>query len=246
VVHGTVLAMAIWLLWKANSMTALSCFLIATSVMVASGHSLVRRGATVHVLVASVLLVAFTALFLDLGQGVLQTLGRDPTLTGRTQVWDVALQYSGDPLLGTGFESFWLGERLRRIWSIYWWHPNEAHNGYLEVFLNLGVVGLVLLAILMAAGYRNVVRSLRRDPDMGNFKLGFFVAVLAYNFTEAGIRTFQPIWVIFLLTIFAVPDSQARIGVRGSSNDDAGLGSEPRDRRLHYVRSRSQQFSRIS
>jgi O-antigen ligase len=203
-------------------MTALSCFLIAVGVMTAAGHPEVRQGPMVHVLVATVLLIAFTTLFLDFGHGVLQTMGRDPTLTGRTEVWNVALRYAGDPLLGTGFESFWLGERLEKIWNIYWWHPNEAHNGYLEVFLNLGLMGIVLLATLVGAGYRNVIRALRRDPEAGSFNLGYFVAALAYNFTEAAIRTFQPVWVIFLLTTFAVPDAGPRIDMPGASP------SEPR------------------
>jgi exopolysaccharide production protein ExoQ len=208
IVHLTILLMALWLFWQANSMTALSCFLMASCVMLAVRVPTARRTALVHVVVASVLLLAFSAIFLDAGGNMLQTLGRDPTLTGRTQLWGVALEYSGDPLLGTGFESFWLGERLQRIWSIYWWHPNEAHNGYLEVFLNLGVVGVLLLGIVLVAGYRNVIRLLRHDPEAGAFRISYFVAAVAYNLTEAAIRTFQPIWVIFLLTIFAIPKTE--------------------------------------
>ena len=109
-------------------------------------------------------------------------------------------------MVGAGYESFWLGERLQRIWSIYWWKPNEAHNGYLEVFLNLGLMGVALLAVLMATGYRNIVRTLRRDPDSGTVRLAYFVAAVVYNFTEAAIRTFQPIWVVFVLMTMALPE----------------------------------------
>src|SRR2546428_3149771 len=46
-----------------------------------------------------------------------ETMGRGPTLTGRTQIWHLVLSMTTNPLLGTGFESFWLGPRLQKIWS---------------------------------------------------------------------------------------------------------------------------------
>ena len=57
-------------------------------------------------------------------------------------------------MVGTGFESFWLGKRLERMWSIYWWHPREAHDGYIEIFLNLGWLGIVMFGIVLVTGYR--------------------------------------------------------------------------------------------
>lgn len=71
------------------------------------------------------------------GGFALETMGKDTSLTGRTKIWDLALSLSGNPLFGTEFESFWLGPRLDKIWSVYW-RITEAHNGYLEVYLNLG------------------------------------------------------------------------------------------------------------
>jgi hypothetical protein len=246
IAHATVLLMALGLLGQANSMTAFSCFLMAMAVMLATSFRAVRSGRAVHMVVASVVTIALVAILLDVGQRMLQTLGRDPTLTGRTQLWSVALQYAGDPLFGTGFESFWLGERLQRMWNIYWWHPNEAHNGYLEVFLNLGVLGVALLVVVLAAGYHNVVRALRRDPQGGVFKVAYFAATIAYNFTEATMRTFQPGWVIFLLTIFAVPDGVPRTSTRRLPTTPCPPRAPIRVRpaTLH-VRSRSQQLNRI-
>jgi exopolysaccharide production protein ExoQ len=205
--QGLLLAMTLWLFWQAQSMTALGCFLLASGVIVVTNRRVVALNPpVVHLLVGAVVSVAIATLFLGVGGGVLEAMGRDPTLTGRTDVWNVALRFRGDPLVGTGFESFWLGERLERIWSFYWWKPNEAHNGYLEVFLNLGLMGVILLAVLLAAGYRNVIRVLRADSDTGTLRLAFFVAVVVYNLTEAAMRMFQPIWVVFLLMIMAAPE----------------------------------------
>ena len=211
VVHGVLLAMVLWLFLMAKSLTSLSCFLLAGGLMVATSFGTrARKPWVVHFLVAAVVLVSFSTLFFDAGGFVLETMGKDPSLTGRTKIWDLVLSLSGNPLFGTGFESFWLGPRLERIWSVIWWHPNEAHNGYIEVYLNLGWIGVALLAVLIVTGYRNVVLLLRRDSDVGRLMLAYFVVGVVYNFTEAGFRMLDLVWITFLLAIMAVPGVWAR------------------------------------
>lgn len=204
--HAVLLAMVFWLFVMARSMTSLACFLMASGLMVATkSRSVARRMPLVHLLVATVVVVSASTLFLGVGGGALEAMGKDPSLTGRTELWKTVISVSGNPLFGTGFESFWLGSRLQRIWSAYWWHPNEAHDGYLEVYLNLGCIGLLLLALLIATGYRHVLAELRGNPNVGRFRLAFFVVGVVYSFTEAGFRMLNPIWLTFLLATLAVP-----------------------------------------
>jgi exopolysaccharide production protein ExoQ len=213
IAQGVILAMIFWLFWRANSMTALASFMLAGGLMVATNFSwLARKRVVVHFLVAIVLMVASTALFFDAGGAMLQAVGRDPSLTGRTELWQDVLSLSGNPLFGTGFESFWQGTRLHWLWSKYWWHPNEAHNGYLEVYLNLGWIGITLLALLILLGYRNIIGMLRRDPDASRIRLAYFVVAVIYSFTEAGFRLMNPIWIFFLLATAAVPESSVPKG----------------------------------
>jgi exopolysaccharide production protein ExoQ len=203
--YSVLLAMVLWLFWMAQSLTSLACFLMASGLMIATSLSpRARRPWAVHSMVGAVLLVSSLALFGDVG-GLLQALGRDPTLTGRTEIWNVVLGLTGNSWIGTGYESFWLGARLERIWSLYWWHPRQAHNGYIEIFLNLGWVGVTLLAFLLIMGYRNVVAGLRRNPDTGPLRLAYFVAALAFNCTEAAFKMMHPVWLVFLLAVAAVP-----------------------------------------
>src|SRR5882672_2513728 len=212
VVHGVLLAMVLWLFLMAKSLTSLSCFLLAGGLMVATSFGTrARKPWVVHFLVAAVVLVSFSTLFFDAGWFVLETMGKDPSLTGRTKIWDLVLSLSGNPLFGTGFESFWLGPRLERIWSVYWWHPNEAHNGYIEVYLNLGWIGVSLLAVLMVSGYRTTISALRRDPDSAGIRLAFFLVAVAYNFTESAVRIMHPVWICFLLATITVPGGWARV-----------------------------------
>ena len=204
-----VLGMALWLFGRADSMTAFAGFALASCVMVAMSLPVPSRNrAFVHFVVVPVLFLAFAILFLDLGGAELKgELGRDATLTERTVLWENLLGMNQHPLLGTGFESFWLGGRLERLWELHWWRPNEAHNGYLEVFLNLGWVGIGLLVLLISTGYRNVVGALRRDPNLGRLRVALFVATVVYGFTEAAFRVLNPMWMVFLLATIAVPKS---------------------------------------
>ena len=64
-----------------------------------------------------------------------------------------------NPLVGTGYESFWLGPRLKDVWAQTGAGINEAHNGYLEVYLNQGLIGLVLLGGFLIASYRTICRG---------------------------------------------------------------------------------------
>jgi O-antigen ligase len=158
----------------------------------------------VHIVVAAILLFTFSTLFLNVDLGVIEGLGRNATLTGRTDVWERALKLVKNPMLGAGFESFWIGPRLAKMRSL---DPglNQAHNGYLEIYLNLGWVGAILLAIVVVMGYRSIIASFRRDPGPARLSLVFFVVTLSYNFTEGAFKMMMPIWIMFLMAIVSIP-----------------------------------------
>ena len=206
IAHGTILAIVVWLFRVANSMTSLSCFIMASTLLVATSfRRLAAKPWLVHLLILTMLSLSVSALFLDVGSRFVENFGRDQTLTGRTELWGQLLKLSTNPILGTGFESFWLGQRLETLWSINWWHPNESHNGYLEVYLNLGWIGVGLLAMILVNGYRSVIRFLSRDPEAGPLALAYFFVGVAYNFTEAAIRTTGLVWIAFALAITLIP-----------------------------------------
>jgi O-antigen ligase len=231
--QGIVLLMALWLMWIANSMTSLSCFFMATALIAATKLRIVSlMPRAVHVLIAVMLIVSFSVLFLDIGGGVMETMGRDSTLTGRTEIWKVVLGMKGSPVLGTGFESFWLGKRLEKIWSLYWWHPNEAHDGYLEIFLNLGWIGVTLLALVLLTSYQKVIGAFRRDSITGRLMMVYFVVAVAYNFTESAIRPLSPVWITLILAMTAASSVPGRKDSTPTGNDDSVARPEPRLREL--------------
>ena len=211
IAHGAILAMAVWLFYIADSATSLACFLLGGVLIALTSHrGSALRPAAVYALTAGIAALLLLGLFAESDVAFLETLGRDATLTGRTQLWEDLLRMTGDPWFGTGFESFWLGERVTSLWSKYLWHPNQAHNGYLEIFLNLGCVGVALLGFVLLWGYRNVVGALHRDPELGGLRLAFFVAAVLYNVTEAAFKMMHPVWIAFLLAVMVVPEPEQR------------------------------------
>jgi len=67
---------------------------------------------------------------------------------------------------------------------------------------------VALFGLVLVSGYRKVVNALQRDPAHGSFRLAFFVAMVVYNLTEAAVRGFQPLWILFLLTMMDAPRSR--------------------------------------
>jgi exopolysaccharide production protein ExoQ len=206
IANGAVFVMALYLLWEANSATAFSCFFLAGVPMVLTFlFRFARKPAVLHPMVFAALGISFSALFLNFGSGLVQDLGRNSTLTGRTAIWSNALSLVKNPLVGAGFESFWVGPRLTEMESLIHQSVNQAHNGYIEIYLNLGWVGVALLALILIAGYRRVVAALRWRAPAASLRLGYFVVAVAYNFTEASFKMMSPIWMSFLLATMVVP-----------------------------------------
>ena len=82
---------------------------------------------------------------------------------------------------------------------------NQAHNGYIEIYLNLGWIGLALLGAIIVGGYRKIIKGLRDDPETGGLKLALFLICLVYNFTEASFKMQSPVWIFFLWAIMVPP-----------------------------------------
>ncbi len=133
---------------------------------------------------------------------MVQSLGKDPSLTGRKEIWALVLSLHTNPLIGTGFETFWLGSRLEFMRQAL---PNEiineAHNGYVEVYLNLGWAGICFIALLLGTGYKRITSHIRQDPEQGCLFLGFLICALFYEFSEAGFRFNTASWFLLLLVI---------------------------------------------
>jgi exopolysaccharide production protein ExoQ len=189
-----------WLLSMAQSSTSLVCTLIGAGTMVVVSTRLVsKRFIGTYLVVGLLILLAAESAFGLYGKVVEDVLGKEVTLTDRTVVWHDALALVTNPVFGAGFESFWLGPRLDAMWAKWWWQPTQAHNGYIETYLNLGWVGVAILVALIISTFRKARLELMRDLDFGRFRLGVLFAIVVYNYTEATFKALHPLWTLFYM-----------------------------------------------
>ncbi len=197
-----------WLLSKASSATALFSLLIGVLTVALLGLRVVNK----RLIGLYILLAVILFLIAELAFGIFGHLaavsGHDATVAGRAELWRELLALHINPIFGVGFESFWLGDRLKHLWAEHWWHPTEAHNGYLETYLNLGLVGLLMLvAIFIATGWK-ACREFLSAFEWARFRLGFLATVAVFNWTEASFKGLSPIWFIFYVIALDYPMAQ--------------------------------------
>lgn len=193
--------MAVWLLVISSSSTALVCLAVGAAVLLLMKLSVAQKQVR-HLGIYTLLGVLITAGFFSL-QGTLEMMtgavGRDLTFTGRTELWADVLREPINPLLGTGYQSFWLGARADDLWERYLFHPRQSHNGYLETYLNGGVLGLILLLMVIASIAARLKRELLAGNRFAVLLFSFWVAALFYNFTESRFAGPNLIWIILSL-----------------------------------------------
>lgn len=199
------LGMVAWLFLTAQSQTSLVCALLGASILLGMRFPSIRSRASrieLYVIALALLLVFLNSVF-DITGTLVHALGRNTTLTGRTEIWQRALSVPINPLVGTGYYSFWLDpKRVDIVNADYWFRLNEAHNGYIETYLNEGLIGVLLLAALLVSGFRTIKHDIIRANDGYDVVRLVFLAVgVVYNITEAAFNRMDFVWFALLLAM---------------------------------------------
>jgi O-antigen ligase len=125
--------------------------------------TLLRKGAvgcfiTIGAVVLAAPMVIVAAAFQD---SLLKLMGKDPSLTGRTDLWAYVLtDIAEKPFSGWGYSAFWSPNNPAavEISQVLKWYVPQAHNGLLEMLLNVGLVGTAFFIFLWT---RNIWLALR-------------------------------------------------------------------------------------
>jgi exopolysaccharide production protein ExoQ len=141
-------------------------------------------------LAAAITVAAAIVVWPDL---LVNLLGKDLTLTGRTQIWSAVMDsIVKRPLLGYGYQTFWLGlegESYRIILAVSWILA-QAQNGFLDVVLEMGVVGLAVVLLVFGFAFRDAVVCLLRSRNDRQLRavewyLAIVILTLIYNLDES-------------------------------------------------------------
>ena len=162
-----------------------------------------RRFMSVFMMVILALTSIFIMTNIDLIFGF---LGKDPTLTGRTEMWPYAIDAISDrPLLGWGFTAFWSisNPRSIEISNLVRWNVDEAHNGLLQILLDVGVIGAALFVFMWM---RNLVMAVKcmngPAPEFGVSSLLSLVGILIIGVSEQVLVTVCEQTTLFFLLGF--------------------------------------------
>jgi O-antigen ligase len=223
------LAMTLWLLKLSDSATSRVCLTLGCVIIAAAHTRWVKR----HPAFLKALIPLCFCLYVVLAFGfningeLAGAVGRDPTLTDRTKIWAALLSMHTNPLIGTGYESFWLGPRLKWFWQTSGLgRLNEAHNGYLQVYLNLGLVGVFLLVGFLGASYRTISRRFATSSSLAIFALAVWSVLVFYNMTEAAFGG-GLLWMILLMGAISLPSLAKQRVHNVAAFDSANVESVP-------------------
>ena len=151
VARVTLISFGVAVLQQAHSSTSIACFMLGTVLILVTNLSFFkRRPQRVYALTLTLMLLGGIGMLLGGEATVAGAFGKDPGLSDRTTIWAAVIPACPNPLLGAGFESFWngYGKYVTGGLSKYERGLNSAHNGYIEVWVNLGWVGVGLIAML--------------------------------------------------------------------------------------------------
>jgi O-antigen ligase len=239
VAQVTLLTFGIVLLQMAHSATSIACFALGGGLMLATSLRAIRnRPGRVRALCLGILLLG-GGMMLFGGQSVVTSaLGRSSTLSGRTDIWKASLAAAGNPMIGAGYESFWNANAhkvaLSLILAGFLDMSNlvSAHNGYLEVYLDLGCLGLGLIVLILLSGYGRTIKAFQTDFRVASLMLAYVTTATFYSITEAGFRLLTPMWIFLLLAVVgssAIAAARRRATTKGlplmPNKDPYGSGS---------------------
>ena len=213
----------VWLvfLWYTHSRTSLGMYFVALGFCYMLNIGLERqfKSSVFYFCVAVIFLVLplwffffYTTIFDFSGFSILG--GIDLTFTGRTEIWDfVRKSASLAPVIGVGYGSFWaVGDRSPALLlaNDFVAQYTEAHNGYLDVLVTLGGIGLSILVFVllkpihMLANYKSLQATVEQNDALILCALLLCFGIL-HNFLESTVfQGLSPVWTLMLFSLLVI------------------------------------------
>lgn len=233
------LVLTLWVLRgskNSHSSTAILGFIISAAILLglqfikkraARAKCIILAALIASVVVSPLVVLGFEAFNTTPVGLVLNATGRDLTLSDRTLLWtDLLNNAKKNPVTGVGLGSFWVGPIGYNMYPFpNWsrktpgWRPNEGHNGYLDVYVDLGVIGVVLLMFVLSSAFAGALNDLQNEFELGRIRLVLLLSIVINNMAESSfLKGTHSLWFVFLLVAVNLPKrrSVARSAVSGA------------------------------
>lgn len=208
--HYLLLFMGGWLLAMSNSKTSLVSAIVGGIAFWSSRYlaKLKSPGRMVATCAAVVLALAAIDSTFDLSGTVFHALGRKENLTGRTEVWDWILEQPINPVIGYGFHAFWDGPLGRAYNEETNQDFPNSQNGYLDTYVDGGMVAVLLLSWLLIGNGKKILELLPSGTLFSQVMFTLFAVALIHDYTESSFFQGDPLWFTLVLTIVACASRQ--------------------------------------
>jgi len=207
-----------WLVILILSQSKTSILLLLVSPLLWIGVVMMKRlfkAQLINVMIISFLFFFFTAQLLVVVNGMtnaefISSMGGDVSLTGRDFIWSFVWEYiSQRPVFGVGYGAFWdVGEGASNLGSsehgrIYMKFIHQAHNGYLDILVSVGGLGLFLVGNMVFKIFNALNKEVSERNRLANFSGVLMIFILLHNITESSLlRTTHLNWVMLLVLFF--------------------------------------------
>ena len=200
------------LLQLSQSKTAMLCIIVGGALLL-RGRWMITKPINRFAYVSAIslpFLVFFSQEFSSIIAPVVESMGRNMTFTGRTDIWNQITIKTVNPLLGAGYWNFWGGPGGYAISLAMRTVVPNAHCGYVDMYLDGGTIGLVLLFLMLTAYAALLTRQMSRTDDAQRYlRMRFVILIVAiiYNLSESTFFRIGPLWFTFLLMLITFPAS---------------------------------------
>ena len=145
---------------------------------------------------------------LVVGGDIVSSLGREETLTGRTEIWAKLMPFAmKEPIIGHGIGGFFTDEMQKSLGNL-----PHAHNGYMDVILDYGFVGLFFVSMFLLSFCGKAHKTLYYDYAWGSLMLCLLYMTVIYNVAEPSVDslTRQHMAVLILASVSSLANSEYR------------------------------------
>ena len=186
-----------------TSLLTVSAFFVLHNI----GSLYVKGGGRRFISFFMMFILALTIIFVTVNMDMLSSfLGKDPTLTGRTELWPYVIDAIWQrPLLGWGFSAFWspLNPYSVEISTLVGWFVPEAHNGLLQVLLDVGLIGTAFFLFMWIRNLMMAVKCMNGPaPEIGITALLLLIGTLIIGVSEQVLVTADEVTAQFFLLGF--------------------------------------------
>lgn len=212
IIASIMLSLSIIILFGAFSSTAILTFIFFVGMTLLFSVDTIFKplgiGRTVSfmIILSLVCIIVVLVIWLPEMESIIPSLfGKDTTFSGRTDLWNYLIGvFPAHPILGTGYQAFWVAEskKVMLLYESFIWQPNQAHNGFIDILIETGIIGFGLSLLALISYFSNYIKISKPHPW-----IIFILIVLITNLQESTIlrpgQTLNFIFMFSYLVLFA-------------------------------------------